>query len=78
MPSLEQMTQTNKTKCKLIIGLSPCPSRQARTVYPTDDTDEVLDSVDVRASNRKIVNLSANEHAVPFVCTLVEAALMRC
>ena len=24
-----------KTKRKLIIGLSPCPSRQARTVYPT-------------------------------------------
>ncbi len=48
------------------------------TVFNTDNTNEVFDSVDIDASDSQIVNLSTYEHAVPFVGSLVEAMLMRC
>ncbi len=48
------------------------------TVFNTDNTNEVFDSVDIDASDGQIVNLSTFEHAVPFVVSLVEATLMRC
>jgi hypothetical protein len=51
---------------------------KVNAIFGTDSMNKVLDSVEIRASNSKIFNLSANEHAVSFVvCTLIEAALMR-
>ncbi len=50
---------------------------KVNAILRTDGLNEVFDSVDVRASDSEIVNLSADEHAVPFVSTLIEAALMR-
>jgi hypothetical protein len=47
------------------------------TVFNTDNTNEVFDSVDIDAFDGQIVNLSTYEHAVPFVGSLVEATLMR-